>query len=152
MANKAYQFPQGEPNPFAETTPQNAPDGGANPFAVGNEPVRSVDPGPGAYQQTLQQRSGTILAFAVVGLVGAVIALPLGYWYVPAGVFSLATSVPALLMARHDLEAMRLGAMDARQRKSVQTANIFAIIGVVIGVISLLICAASLASEFLSNE
>jgi hypothetical protein len=140
MANKAYQFPQGEPNPFAEPTPQNAPDGSANPFAVSGEPVRSVDPGPGAYQQTLPQRSGTVLVFAIVGLVGAVLALPLAFCLVPLGVFSMMASIPALLMARQDLAAMRAGAMEGSQKGALSAAHIFAIVGIVLGLLSLAIC------------
>jgi hypothetical protein len=140
MANKAYQFPQGEPNPFAESTPQAAPESSENPFAVSSEPVRSVDGGPGAWQQTLQQRSGTVLAFAIVGLIGAAFALALAFCVLPLGIFSLMASIPALVMARQDLAAIRAGAMEGSQRNAVTVAYTFAIIGIVLGVLSLAIC------------
>jgi hypothetical protein len=142
MANKAYQFPQGEPNPFSDKAAGAAPGQGENPFAVSHEPVRSVDPGPGAYQQTLQQRSGMLLTFSILGLIGSLAALACSFFFLPIGIFSLLESIPALLMSRHDLLAMRAGAMEPSQKNSVTLAWVFALVGTILGVISLGICAA----------
>jgi hypothetical protein len=140
MANKAYQFPQGQPNPFAEPGAPKTPAGSENPFAVSQEPVRSVNPGPDAYQQTLVPRGGLLLFLSLAGLIGSFIALAVAFCMLPLGVFSLMASVPALLMGRQDLLAMRHGAMEKSQHSLVMLSWVFAIIGSALGAISLAIC------------
>ncbi len=136
--SKAYQFPHDEPNPFAEATPAQ-PSAGENPYAAGaaaaQRPVLSAD----TYQQTLAPRSGLLLGMAVTALLGSLVALGLSFFCLPLGALVLVLSIPTVLMARHDLKAMKFGAMDGAERTMVMVAPVLAMIGSVVSALSLLV-------------
>lgn len=135
--NKAYQFPQDEPNPFAEA---NAPASGAdaNPYAAGSEASRATPPSD-AYQATLPSRAGKLLALGIGSLVAALISAVTAFWCLPLGIFVLMFSVPAVSMASHDLKAMKMGAMADSDRGLVIGALATAIVASVICALSLLV-------------
>ena len=136
--SKAYQFPADEPNPFAEKTVEQ-PQAGVNPYAAGVGPADRAAQFAGAYQSTLPARSGTLLALGIVSVVGSLAALLLAYWCLPLGFFMLMITIPAWGMARHDLRAMRQGAMSADAEATVRIARGMAIFGTVVSAIALLL-------------
>lgn len=136
--SKAYQFPQDEPNPFAEVNPaQPAVD--ANPYATGAVPAMTSAAGADAFQETLPPRSGMVLGLSLTSLLGSVLALVAAFFCLPLGVFVLMLSAPTVAMAQHDLRAMKGGAMNSRDRGTVKVALVMAIIASVISTVSLAI-------------
>jgi hypothetical protein len=136
--SKAYQFPHDEPNPFTEPIVAT-PAASDNPYAAGSIGTRPPVPAADAYQKTMPPRSLQLMIMALLSLIGSLLAAALAYFYLPLGIFTLALSVPTWSMARHDLLAMRFGAMDDAAQPGVRTSLGLAIVSTVLGVVSLLL-------------
>jgi hypothetical protein len=136
--SKAYQFPHDEPNPFAESAASPAETGGGdNPYATQAIPAQSVAAGPDTFHATLAPRDGRLILLSVMGLGMALAAVPLVMCYLPLALLSLPLSLCAWGMARHDLRAMAHGAMRDEARGRVRFAQGVALIGSVLGLLTL---------------
>jgi hypothetical protein len=142
--NKAYQLPHDQPNPFADTeqTPGAAGDS-ASPYAAGAIPAASVDLGAQTYQATLTPRPAWLVSVSDVSLALALLALLATILFMlPWGIFTLALGVYGWWMARHDLHAMRYGAMEPSRRLTAQLALGLAIAGTVTSLLSIVVSVA----------
>jgi len=119
--SKAYQFPQDEPNPFADTGEAVPGNDAGNPYTASLAQRQPASPEAG-YEQTLPQRGGLLVLFSSITLTAALLTVPLANYCLPLGLPLLAISIPALLMAHRDLKAMRAGAMDPSGNGSTRVA------------------------------
>lgn len=134
--SKAYQFPQDQPNPFAEPSAP-APTGGDNPYLASSADAYQAAPTAPAYQQTLRPRSGALTLWSFVALLLSVLAVAMAYYLLPLGLLSLMVGIPTWVTARNDLKAMQAGAMDNAARGQLQAAHRLAITSNVISGLSL---------------
>jgi hypothetical protein len=115
--SKAYQFPQNspEPNPFTDAAAP-APSQESHPrdnLYAAPQSLEGHSPYLAGYEQTAPHRGTQVLVLGLIGAFSALLLLPFAYFLLPLGLATLALSVPAWGMGRHDLAAMDAGAMDA---------------------------------------
>ena len=143
----SYQFPKhpGQPrpnpfagadgnNPFADSSSPPAP-ADANPYAASGAPAMlatSAVP-PQEFETTLAHRGGTVFWFGLIGLLGSTAGIPCLYFMLPVPIFSLSLSIPAWLMGRNDLRAMKSGAMDSSGRRQTRAGYVMGLIGTFFG-------------------
>jgi hypothetical protein len=132
-------------DPFADET-------GENPFADEEEEVPAeVIEGPYAtsavaqdyrpeFDAVLPHRGRLWLWTSVIGLIMALAGLPLFFAYgVPLGLFALALTLPACLLAWKDHHAIRRGAMDPTGRAATWWAMFLGALGTVLGMANVVI-------------
>jgi hypothetical protein len=134
--SKAYQFPQDQPNPFAEPSAP-APTGGDNPYLASSADAYQAAPAAPAYQQTLRPRAGALTLWSFVALLLSVLAVAMAYYLLPLGLLALIVGIPTWLTTRSDLKAMQVGAMESAARGQLKAAHRLAIASNIISVLSL---------------
>jgi hypothetical protein len=141
--SKAYQFSKdpSEPNPFAETAPA-VPAAGDNPYAAPQ--LASLVEMPGAFEQTAPHRGTTVLLLGLIGMLLALLMLPLAWFCFPISILTLALSIPAWFMGRQDRHAMWSGAMDPGGRGATTAGWLMGIVGIALVAAALAVSARQL--------
>ena len=151
----SYQVPnhpgQPRPNPFAgadgtnpfadsASSPASAAESAdANPYAASGSSVESVAQ-PQAFETILSHRGGTVFWLGLIGLLGATVGWLCLLVWMPVPLFALCLSIPAWLMGRNDLRAMKAGAMDNSGWRQTRAGYVMGMIGSLIaGVVSALL-------------
>jgi hypothetical protein len=126
--SKAYQFPHDpkRPNPFADSGAPTVP-AGDQPYAAPAGPQEDVD--ASEFYQAVPHRGVMLLLLGIFGLVGVFLSGWAGFYCLPLGLVNLGLTIPAWIMGRGDLKAIRRGAMDASGRGMTQAAWILGFIG-----------------------
>jgi hypothetical protein len=88
-------------------------------------------------RDSARHRGNLIDTLGTLSMIGGILGPCTG----PIGVsVALATGIPALVMAGHDLEQMRVGAVDVRGRSTTEWGRNKAIVGIMLGVLVGLVC------------
>jgi hypothetical protein len=113
-------------NPFADEGGNLPADSDDSPYAASVEEA-SYRP---EFEAILPHRGRFRLRLAVIGLVSALLGLPI--WFVrenPVGMFALAATLPAAVLAWKDLQAIQRGAMDPTGRATTRRAMLLGAVG-----------------------
>ena len=141
----SYQFPnhpgQPRPNPFAGADGKNPfadsaspPASGAesidaNPYGASNSAAVTVSQ-PQEFEAILSHRGSTVFWFGLSGVLATIVGSLCLFWvWLPVSIFALCFSIPAWLWGRHDLRAMRAGAMDNSGRRPTRAGYVMGIVG-----------------------
>jgi hypothetical protein len=122
---------------------------GENPFADDEEEISAeLVEGPYAtsaaaqgyrpeFEAILPHRGRTWLWLAMIGLLCAAAGLPAFFSYgIPLGLFALAATVPASVLAWKDYQAIQRGAMDPAGRTATWWAMVLGTLGTVAGLVT----------------
>ena len=156
----SYEFPNhpGKPrpnpfqgadglNPFADSAAPSMPTE-SNPYAASSEPAAAVVQ-PGQYSAIVPHRGGTVFWFGLTGLLASTFGSLCLLCWLPLPIFALSLTIPAWIMGRHDLRAMKVGAMDGNGRGQTRAGYVMGIIGsLVAGTLCLLIVGGFIAWIF----
>jgi hypothetical protein len=99
---------------------------------VNHEPIAM---NPGLPPGVAPDRSGSVMALGISSLVIGLFGCACCPFIIP---LQLGLSIPAILMARSDFQAMAENRMDSRGRSNTQAGMICAIIGLVLALLSLI--------------
>lgn len=115
------------PNPFADDLPDTpfSNDPYASPHSSGYNPEVA-----GHYDSVVPHRGGVLLSLGIAGALLSGIGLVAILFCVPLNIFSLVFSVPAWMMAKHDLRGMAVGAIDPEGRGRTRTGYALGMLGV----------------------
>jgi len=133
-------------DPFADES-------GGNPFTDDGEdlPADSIE-GPYAasvvgqnyrpeFEAVLPHRGRLWVWWAIIGLFLAVAGLPVLFIYgIPLGMFALAATLPACVLAWKDHQAIQRGAMDPTGRTATRWAMLLGGLGTAVGCATVVLC------------
>jgi hypothetical protein len=131
--SKAYQFPDDpqRPNPFADPAALPA-DSSDNPYLASIAAQETHEAASGQYK-ALSHRGVQLMTFAGLGLIVFLASLPFAYFCSPLGalmaVLNFGLTIPAWIMGRQDLKAIRAGAVDPAGKGLTKTACQLGFIG-----------------------
>jgi hypothetical protein len=137
----------GGPNPFADDVAPPIPFSEnplAGPISGEVQPFKPVD-----YEQTQSDRSARVLLLGVVGasfigvslMIAIIVMLNTAVWAEelvycwPANLMGLALCIPACIMAKNDLQAMRAGVMEGSGLRRIRIAYWCGSLGTLIGIL-----------------